>query len=149
MARILVVDDDADMRQLLTSILVEERHTVVVAPNGEKGLEMIGADPPDILILDVMMPQMDGFRVLKELKNSGARDALKILILTAKTSEQDWVRGYRLGAHIYLTKPFEIEELLRAVDLLLASSPAQLRARRDEELNKAQVLYRLESIFEL
>ncbi len=148
MARVLVVDDNADMRQLLTTILGEEGHTVVVAPNGEKALETIDSDPPELLILDVMMPQMDGFRVLKELRNSGAREGLKILILTAKTSEHDWVRGYRLGAHLYLTKPFDVDELLGAVNLLLTSSPAELRARRAEELNKAQVLSRLESFFE-
>ncbi|MDQ4126038.1 MAG: response regulator, partial [Actinomycetota bacterium] len=95
MARILVVDDSPEMRHLLTSILVEEGHKVVVAPDGQKALDMVVADPPDIMVLDIMMPAMDGYMVLKELRATGIRDTTKILILTAKTSEHDWVRGYK------------------------------------------------------
>ncbi len=148
MARILVVDDSPEMRHLLTSILVEEGHKVVVAPDGQKALDMVVADPPDIMVLDIMMPAMDGYMVLKELRATGIRDTTKILILTAKTSEHDWVRGYKLGADQYLTKPFDIQELTVAVETLLLSTREQLKARREEELNKAQLLSRLESLFE-
>jgi DNA-binding response OmpR family regulator len=148
MARILIAEDNAEIRALVSSILVEEGHKVSVAQNGQQGLEMLMEDPPDILVLDIMMPQMDGYSVLKELKSSGVKDQMKILILTAKTSESDWVRGYKLGADSYLTKPFDTDELINAIEDLLSSTKEQLRVRREQELDKAQLLSRLESIFD-
>jgi DNA-binding response OmpR family regulator len=73
---------------------------------------------------------------------------MKILVLTAKTSESDWVRGYKLGADAYVTKPFDIDELTRHVAELLEMTKDQLRVRREQELDKAQLLSRLESIFD-
>jgi DNA-binding response OmpR family regulator len=148
MARILIAEDNAEIRALVSSILVEEGHKVSVAQNGQQGLDMLMEDPPDILVLDIMMPQMDGYSVLKELKSSGVKDQMKILILTAKTSESDWVRGYKLGADSYLTKPFDTDELINAIEDLLSSTKEQLRVRREQELDKAQLLSRLESIFD-
>ena len=148
MARILITEDNAEIRALVSSILVEEGHKVSVAQNGQQGLDMLVEDPPDILVLDIMMPQMDGYTVLKELKTTGVKDQMKILILTAKTSESDWVRGYKLGADSYLTKPFDTDELINAIEDLLSSTKEQLRVRREQELDKAQLLSRLESIFD-
>ena len=148
MARILITEDNAEIRALVSSILVEEGHKVSVAQNGQQGLDMLMEDPPDILVLDIMMPQMDGYSVLKELKSAGVKDQMKILILTAKTSESDWVRGYKLGADSYLTKPFDTDELINAIEDLLSSTKEQLRVRREQELDKAQLLSRLESIFD-
>jgi two-component system, OmpR family, alkaline phosphatase synthesis response regulator PhoP len=148
MARILVAEDNAEIRALVSSILIEEGHKVTVAQNGQQALDMMLDDAPDVLVLDIMMPQMDGYTVLKELKNSGIRDSMKILVLTAKTSESDWVRGYKLGADAYVTKPFDIDELTRHVEELLSMTKDQLRVRREQELDKAQLLSRLESIFD-
>jgi DNA-binding response OmpR family regulator len=148
MARILVVDDDPDIRRLLSVILLQEGHKVVSAEDGEKALKMIGDEPPDLVVLDVMMPRKDGYMVLKELKSTGMREATKVLVLTARTAEADWLRGYKLGADQYLTKPFENNELTDAVEGLLAMSKEQLRARRQQELDRAQLLSRLESLFE-
>lgn len=148
MARILIAEDNAEIRTLVSSILVEEGHKVGVAQNGQQALDMMTDDPPDVLVLDIMMPQMDGYTVLKELKSSGIKEQMKILILTAKTSESDWVRGYKLGADSYLTKPFDTDELINGIDDLLSSTKEQLRVRREAELDKAQLLSRLESIFD-
>ncbi len=148
MARILISEDNAEIRTLVSSILVEEGHKVSVAQNGQQALDMLTDDPPDLLVLDIMMPQMDGYTVLKELKSSGIKDQMKILILTAKTSESDWVRGYKLGADSYLTKPFDTDELINGIEDLLSSTKEQLRVRREAELDKAQLLSRLESIFD-
>lgn len=147
MARILIVDDSADIRQLLSAILVEEGHKVVVAPDGQKALELMEADPPDLLILDIMMPVLDGYGVLKEIKRNGLRNDVRILILTAKASESDWVRGYKMGADQYLTKPFGSDELLAAIEGMLTLTKDQLKRRTEDELAKAQLLSRLESIF--
>ena len=148
MARILIAEDNAEIRTLVSSILVEEGHKVGVAQNGQQALDMMIDDPPDVLVLDIMMPQMDGYTVLKELKSSGIKETMKILILTAKTSESDWVRGYKLGADSYLTKPFDTDELINGIEDLLSSTKEQLRVRREAELDKAQLLSRLESIFD-
>lgn len=148
MARILIAEDNAEIRALVSSILIEEGHKVSVAQNGQQALDMMLEDAPDMLVLDIMMPQMDGYTVLKELKSSGIRDTMKILVLTAKTSESDWVRGYKLGADAYVTKPFDIDELTRHVAELLEMTKDQLRVRREQELDKAQLLSRLESIFD-
>jgi DNA-binding response OmpR family regulator len=148
MARILIVEDNAEIRTLVSSILVEEGHKVGVAQNGQQALDMMMDDAPDVLVLDIMMPQMDGYSVLKEFKSSGIKEQMKILILTAKTSESDWVRGYKLGADSYLTKPFDTDELINAIEDLLSSTKEQLRVRREAELDKAQLLSRLESIFD-
>lgn len=148
MARILIVDDTADMRQLLSSILVEEGHQVVVAADGVKALEMMQLHPPDLVVLDVMMPTKDGYTVLRDMKAMGLREMVKVLLLTAKNSEHDWLRGYKLGADHYLTKPFELDELVEAVEFVLATSKDALRERREQELGKAQLLARLESLFE-
>ncbi len=148
MARILIAEDNAEIRALVSSILVEEGHKVGVAQNGQQALDMMMEDAPDVLVLDIMMPQMDGYTVLKELKSSGIKDTMKIMLLTAKTSESDWVRGYKLGADTYLTKPFDTDELINGIEDLLASTKEQLRLRREQELDKAQLLSRLESIFD-
>ncbi|HWL65914.1 MAG TPA: response regulator [Actinomycetota bacterium] len=148
MARILIAEDNAEIRALVSSILAEEGHKVSVAQNGQQALDMMGEDAPDLLVLDIMMPQVDGYGVLKELRNTGLRDTVKILVLTAKTSESDWVRGYKLGADSYITKPFDIDELTNQVNELLSMTKDQLRLRREQELDKAQLLSRLESIFD-
>jgi two-component system response regulator CpxR len=148
MARILIAEDNAEIRALVSSILVEEGHKVGVAQNGQQALDMMLEDAPDVLVLDIMMPQMDGYTVLKELKSSGIKDTMKIMLLTAKTSESDWVRGYKLGADSYLTKPFDTDELINGIEDLLSSTKDQLRMRREQELDKAQLLSRLESIFD-
>ncbi len=148
MAHILIVDDDADIRRLLEMILIDRGHKVDGVSDGVKALEVLSQDAPELVILDVMMPRKDGFMVLKEMKSMGARDSTKVLVLTARTAEVDWLRGYKLGADQYLTKPFDNDELLESVDMLLGMSKDQLRARRQQELDRAQLLSRLEALFQ-
>ena len=147
MARILVVDDSPDIRRLLDVILAEEGHTVTCVPDGDSALEAMNVDPPDLMLLDIMMPKKDGFMVLKEMRSQGVRESTKVLVLTARTAEVDWLRGYKLGADQYLTKPFDNDELIDKVNMLLSMSKDQLRARRQQELDRAQLLSRLEALF--
>jgi DNA-binding response OmpR family regulator len=148
MGRIAVCDDAEDIRRLLKVILTQEGHSVTSVADGDALLELLVKEPPDLVVLDVMMPKKDGFMVLKEMKSKGVRDSTKVLLLTARTAESDWLRGYKLGADQYLTKPFDIQELTAAIETLLLSSKEQLKVRREEDLNKAQLLSRLESLFE-
>ena len=148
MARIYVADDDADIRNLLTLSLVEEGHEVLVAKDGESALDHMIDDPPDLLILDIMMPRMDGFQVLEGLNTYGLRHSTKVLVLTARGSEADRVRGLQRGADRYLGKPFEPQEFLGAVRALLGATADDLRRQREEELEKARLLARLETVFE-
>lgn len=147
MARIHVVDDDADIRQLLTYWLIEEGHEVSAASDGEATLEKVVADPPELLILDIMMPKVDGYEVLRSMGATGVLEQIKVLVLSAKASEQDREVGLDLGADAYMNKPFEPEEIVTAVRDILASTKEDLRERREEERDKARLLSQLENLF--
>ena len=147
MARILVADDDADIRQLVIYSLADEGHEVSVAKNGQEAVDHVVSSPPDLMLLDVMMPEMDGYDVLRALDEKGVRGFTKILVLTAKGSERDWKLGYDLGADRYMTKPFDPTELLETVNEMLTASSAELAAKREEEQDRANLLSQLESIF--
>jgi DNA-binding response OmpR family regulator len=147
MARILVADDDADIRQLVIYSLADEGHEVSVAKNGQEAVDHVVSSPPDLMLLDVMMPEMDGYDVLRALDEKGVRGFTKILVLTAKGSERDWKLGYDLGADRYMTKPFDPTELLETVNDMLTASNEELAAKREEEQDRANLLSQLESIF--
>jgi len=146
MARICVADDDADIRHLLEFALKHEGHDVVAVENGELAVAAVADAPPDILVLDVMMPKMTGHEVLDELGRLGLRESTKVVMLTAKTAEKDWAEGYERGADLYLTKPFDPDELFAAVRELESFSHAQLKERREAERTKANLLAQLESL---
>ena len=117
MSRILVIEDSADLAFGLRNNLEIEGYTVDVASNGEAGLESALRQPPDLLVLDLMLPGLDGFRVLQAMRREGL--AMPVLILTARGEEADKVRGLKLGADDYVTKPFGLLELLARVEALL------------------------------
>ena len=117
MARILVVEDNEELAFGLTTTLEIEGHEVVVATSGPEAIERAAAMLPDLILLDVMLPGFDGFRVLRTLREAGI-DAC-VLMLTAKGQQEEKVRGLRLGADDYVTKPFGAMELLARVDALL------------------------------
>lgn len=117
MSRILVVEDNANLAYGLTASLELEGHQVTVARDGAEGLRAVRLHPPDVVILDLMLPGMDGYRVLKTLREEGCQ--VPVLILTARGAESDKVLGFRLGADDYVTKPFGLLELLARVGALL------------------------------
>jgi two-component system, OmpR family, response regulator AdeR len=143
----LVADDDPDLRALLCGILIDEGHKVAAAPDGRRALEAILNDPPDLVMLDVMMPHMDGFAVLKGMAEAGVMN-VKVLMVTARSAETDWAEGFRLGADYYVTKPFDPAELSDAVTTVLTSTKGELAAQRDRELDKAEMLSQLETLFD-
>jgi DNA-binding response OmpR family regulator len=117
MSRILVVEDNANLAYGLATSLELEGHEVVLAEDGAAGLRAARERPPDLVILDLMLPGMDGYRVLSALREGGA--SVPVLILTARGAEADKVLGFRLGADDYVTKPFGLAELLARVGALL------------------------------
>jgi len=117
MKRILLVEDNADLAFGLKNNLEIEGYAVEIGRDGREGLEKVRSWHPDLVVLDLMLPQVDGFRVLKTLRDDDVQ--VPILILTARGEEADKVRGLRLGADDYVTKPFGVLELLARVEVLL------------------------------
>jgi two-component system KDP operon response regulator KdpE len=117
--RILVVDDDTNLVRLLTESLEEAGYIVHAAPNGKEGLRQLYQLRPDLLILDLMMPQMDGWETLTRVREMSD---VPVLMLTARDAESDRLRGFELGVDDYVTKPFSLAELNARVRALLARS---------------------------
>ncbi len=118
--RILVVEDNADLAYGLRNNLEIEGYAVETARDGEEGLQLIGDWLPDLVVLDLSLPRMDGLRVLREMRTSDSRTP--VLILTARGEEADKVLGFRSGADDYVTKPFGVLELLARIGALLRRS---------------------------
>lgn len=115
--RVLVVEDNAELAFGLRNNLEIEGYVVEVAADGSEALEILTHFRPDAVILDVMLPKLDGFRVLRTMRGDG--NATPVLLLTARDDESDKVRGLKLGADDYVTKPFSLLELLARVEALL------------------------------
>lgn len=117
LARILIVEDELPMRTALTDVLAAEGYRVMSAADGEAGLERALAEKPDLMLLDLMMPRLDGYSVCVQLRRLAVK--IPILMLTAKGQIEDRVRGLDAGADDYLVKPFSTEELLARVRAVL------------------------------
>jgi two-component system phosphate regulon response regulator PhoB len=122
--RILVVDDEPEAVELVEFNLKQAGYAVTTAADGAEALKKIHAQAPDLILLDVMLPEMDGFEICKVLRRDAATAKISIIMLTAKAAEIDRVLGLELGADDYLTKPFSPRELLLRIKKLLARSPA-------------------------
>lgn len=119
--RILIVEDERKMAKLLMTGLEEEKHSVTIAANGREGLELALAEPFDAVVLDVMLPGIDGFEVARRMRQSGNRTP--ILILTARDEVLDVVKGLDIGADDYLTKPFSFDEFLARLRAIARRGP--------------------------
>lgn len=119
MARVLVVDDEPDVLLLCRLNLEQHGHEVLEAPNGQVALEIVRADAPDLIVLDLMLPGIDGYDVLRTLRADQATAGVKVLVLTAKSLQADRERSRDLGAAAFLTKPFLPDELVTTVNRLL------------------------------
>src|SRR5687768_4323576 len=117
MTKVLVVEDNANLAFGLTRSLESEGYDVQAAEDGTKGFELARTTNPDLIVLDLMLPGMDGYTILKRLRAEGKE--MPVLILTARGEEADKVFGFRLGADDYVTKPFSLSELLARVQAIL------------------------------
>lgn len=113
--KILVIEDEQRIRQTTREILELEGYQVLMAENGEIGLHLAQTEAPDLILCDIMMPKLNGHQVLQALRENGKTQTIPLIFLTAKAERQELRKGMNLGADDYLTKPFDIEELLAAV----------------------------------
>jgi DNA-binding response OmpR family regulator len=119
--KILVVDDDEHILRSLSQYLELEDFQVFSASSGPEALQLFAQEKPDLLVLDVMMPGMDGFQVLETLRQDPETAAVPVLMLTARDQHNDILKGYQMGATSYLVKPFNLDELVEAIREVFAS----------------------------
>jgi two-component system phosphate regulon response regulator PhoB len=126
MARILVIEDEADIRQVLTYNLRLEGHEVADAESGQAGLAMAQEKRPDLVLLDIMLPDVSGLEICRKLKSDASLRAVPVIMLTARSEEIDRVVGFELGADDYVVKPFSVRELVLRIAAVLrrAQAPA-------------------------
>ncbi|MBU1355566.1 MAG: response regulator [Candidatus Edwardsbacteria bacterium] len=119
MKKILVADDDNNVLFLITELLTRQNYQVFQAVNGDQALREAGSLHPDLMVLDIMMPGIDGIEVCRRIKASPDTRDIRVIMLTAKTSGRDIEAGMAAGADYYLTKPFRINELTEKIKELI------------------------------
>jgi DNA-binding response OmpR family regulator len=147
-ATVLVVDDDTSVRAMLGYLLHDEGYDVREAGDGAEAITELTISPPDLMVLDLMMPNVDGLEVLRRRRERGFAPDTRILVLTAKTDTADAVWCWELGADEYLNKPVDPERLAREIRVLLARSPHELQHRRNAGLADARERDRIEAAFD-
>jgi phosphate regulon transcriptional regulator PhoB len=135
--KILIADDEKDIVELIAYNLEREGYAVVKAFDGQKAWEMINADKPDLIILDLMMPEISGMEVCRMIRGQTATAALPIIMLTAKSDSVDKILGLEVGADDYITKPFHVRELIARIRAVLRRSERLLDDDTPESLNYA------------
>jgi len=118
---VLVVDDDEDNIRIISTMLLARGYEVRLARDGRGALESIRQQRPDLVLLDVMMPGMDGMQVLDVIRADPRTTSLPVIMVTAKNGDQDLLDGYRAGVQYYVTKPFTSRQLLYAISLVLGA----------------------------
>ena len=124
---LLVVDDEPATRQLLALLLEQCGYHVLTAADGLEGLHLAQAHSPAMILLDLMMPRLGGHELLRRVKSDPGLQRVRVIILSAKGSEQDMAESARLGALCHLEKPYEVEDLLRRISEALAGAPGEER----------------------
>ena len=120
MKKILIVDDKLEVVELVTATLEGEGYQIISASDGREALEKIGKEKPDLVLLDIVMPKMDGLEALSQLKKDPVLKEIPIIMLTAKGQKSDQEKGKELGATGYIIKPFSPSALLKRIEEILA-----------------------------
>jgi DNA-binding response OmpR family regulator len=116
---ILVADDEEDLRELVTYRLTRSGYRVIGAGDGQEALELAAERAPDLMVLDVMMPKLDGYELTRRVRAEEALSSIPVILLTARSQESDIDRGFEVGADDYLKKPFNPDELVARVRAVL------------------------------
>lgn len=138
--RVLVVDDEPDVLLLCRVNLEFEGYEVMEASDGVEAMSRVRERRPDVILLDVMMPRMDGWQVLTELKADDELQDIPVVMLTAKVQDQDQIRGWSSGASEYITKPFSPLSLSQVLEDVLADGPDEEQRRRSMVLDKLRLM---------
>jgi DNA-binding response OmpR family regulator len=118
--KILVVDDDPYILMSLEFLMKKNGYDVMVARNGTEALDIVEKQLPDVVLLDIMMPDVDGYEICRHIKASKKLKDAKVVFMSAKTKEADIKKGYDLGASLYITKPFSTREMIKQIKELMA-----------------------------
>lgn len=137
-AKILLIDDSVQNLRLLGNMLREKNYQIALAQSGKEGLQLAARIQPDLILLDIMMPELDGYEVCKKLKEDSNTRHIPVIFLTAKTSNEDVVNGFQLGGVDYITKPFNKQELFMRIKTHL-----ELKQARDKISRQAETLREL------
>lgn len=137
--KVLVADDEPALRKLLKTNMELEGYETLEASNGAEVLECVERDNPDIILLDIMMPVMDGWEVMTALA-ANPEYSQKVILVSAKASDDAQLQGWELGADEYITKPFDLEALLQRVRDVAARTESESEARRAEAISELQNL---------
>ena len=129
-----MVDDQPALRRLMDVVLSEAGFEVQLAEGGAEALEAVRAAPPEVCVLDVMMPRVNGWEVLEALRADPATEDLPVVMLTAKGDPRDRLRGWELGCDAYLPKPFDPPDVVNEVMAVLTREPAERQALRERQL---------------
>jgi len=138
--KILVVDDDPTMVKLINVNLKLNNYSVVEATSGEQALNVLAAETVDLIVLDIMMPGVDGWEVLKRIRSSRETEEMPVILVTAKTQDSDVIRGWELGADEYVIKPFNPLLLVEVIRMVLDRSYEERLERRKKQKEKLEVL---------
>jgi DNA-binding NarL/FixJ family response regulator len=143
MKKILVIEDEPDMRRNLATVLRLEKYQPITAENGRVGVELVKKEKPDLILCDVMMPELDGYGVLQALRENADTALIPFIFLTAKGQKEDLRSGMNLGADDYLTKPVPKAELLKAIEARLLRSEQQAQREFKPDFSSAGPLLKL------
>ena len=144
MARILIVDDEPSLRLMTSMVLQAEGHDTEEAGNGREALELVENEIPDVILLDLMMPEMDGWRFLEELRVRDLRRRTRVVIISALSDDETVQRGRDEGARGHLVKPFDLTVLIDAVNAALENPPEELLNKRERVGELASLLRTLD-----
>lgn len=133
--KLLIIEDERSLQEVLTYSLEKEGFQVSVASDGREGLRRVAAEQPDVVVLDLMLPLIDGLEVCRQIRSSPRTQATRILMLTARSEEVDEIVGFNMGADDYVTKPFKIKPLVHRIKALLRRSPANEQSRETLDIH--------------
>lgn len=119
--KVLVVDDDPYILMSLEFLMKKNGYDVMVARNGTEALDLVEQQEPHVVLLDIMMPDVDGYEICRHIKKTARLKHTKVVFMSAKTREADLQKGYDLGASLYITKPFSTRELVKQVKELMTT----------------------------
>ena len=124
MTKVLIVDDEPNILMSLEFLMKKQGYQVFIARDGKEAIEILDREIPQVIILDIMMPEVDGYEVCKYIRASEELNQTRVIFLSAKSKDVDIEKGYEIGANLYITKPFSTRNLVKSIKELLLDTPA-------------------------